>query len=169
MCWMFSRLSSVSIASNEFLAIHFLLASYTFSILYLFLHSSVASSSFLSIALLLKYHRCHVWVSFRGTSVFHRHPRELDPNDLKLVTFLGILLGQDSREKEDVERKNKYLLRTYLKTFYHAYQSSFFFRNWKKKAFLESHFSKSFVRKYLLTTSLFPFARNSGSLACPEH
>lgn len=132
MCWMFSRLFSVSIASNEFLAIHFLLASFTFSILFLFLHSAMASSSFLSIALLLKYHRCHVWVSFTGISVFHRHPRKLDPNGLKLVTFLGILLGQDSREKEHIERKNKYLLRTYLKTFYHAHQSTFFLHELEK-------------------------------------
>ena len=47
-----------------------------------------------------------------GLSLVCRNPRELDPNDLKLVTYLDILLGQDSSEWEYVKRKNKYLLRT---------------------------------------------------------
>lgn len=45
-CWMFSSLSSVSVASNGISAINFLLATFTFSILVLFPHSSMASFSF---------------------------------------------------------------------------------------------------------------------------
>lgn len=47
-----------------------------------------------------------------GLSLVCRNPRELDPNDLKLVTYLGILLAQDSSKRECVKRKNKYLLRS---------------------------------------------------------
>lgn len=108
-CWVFSTLSSVPISRNRTSVIHFLLAGFTFSILVLF---SVASSSLLLILLLLKDNRDHFRVSLTGVSFVCRNPRELDPNDLKLVTYVDTLFNQDSSERGCVKRKNKYLLRS---------------------------------------------------------
>lgn len=72
----------------------------------------MASSSLLLILLLLKDNRDHFRVSLMGVFLVCRNPRELDPNDLKLVTYVDTLFNQDSSERGCVRRKNKYLLRS---------------------------------------------------------
>ena len=126
---MLSRLSSVSVSSNGFLATHYLLGSFTFSILYLFLHSSMASSSLLPMALLLKYHQGHFSVWLTRMSVVHRNLRGIWSKWFKVSQIFRNLVGsrlqgrilfwgeerkKKKKKKECFKRKRSYLLRRYL-------------------------------------------------------
>lgn len=114
---MLSRLSSVSVSSNGFLATHYLLGSFTFSILYLFLHSSMASSSLLPMAL-LKYHQGHFPVWLTRMSVVHRNLRGIWSKWFKVSQIFRNLVGSRlqgrKKKKECFKRKRSYLLRRYL-------------------------------------------------------
>lgn len=155
MCSMLSRLSSVSVSSNGFLATHYLLGSFTFSILYLFLHSSMASSSLLPMALLLKYHQGHFSVWLTRMSVVHRNLRGIWSKWFKVSQIFRNLVGsrlQGRKKKKNVlkEREVTFWGDTYFETFYHSHQM-FFLQVMEKCPVGVLH--QSFVFSYYITIS----------------